>query len=134
MIDIVLLLLRGPCVRPYSVIKCVIQSLTKAIIFELFYYINGYFRVCIEYWSKMPGLPIISINFSWAKSPNFLIMKKSKFTFLFNICENMFLLSMRILERVQPFCTSFKYWDFYFFPPSYVVTKLTYSHSFLMSK
>ena len=33
--------------------------------------------------------------------------------------------AMRILERVQPFCTSFKYWDFYLFPPSYVVTKLT---------
>ena len=35
---------------------------------------------------------------------------------------------MRILEGVQSFFTSFKYWDFsLFFPPTYVVTKLTYS-------
>ena len=27
------------------IIKIELQSLTKAIIFELFYYINGYFRV-----------------------------------------------------------------------------------------
>ena len=39
-----------------------------------------------EYWSKMPSLPIISINFSWAKSHNFFIMEKSKFTMLFIIC------------------------------------------------
>ena len=66
------------------------KSLTIAIIFELFYYINGYFRVYLtdihEYSSKMPCLPIISINFSWAKSHNCFIMEKSKFTLLFNIC------------------------------------------------
>ena len=66
------------------------QSLTKAIIFELFYYINGYIRVYVvdihEYSFKMPYLPIILINFSWAKSHNFFIMEKSKFTLLFNIC------------------------------------------------
>ena len=28
--------------------------------------------------------------------------------------------AMRILERVQAFCTSFDYWDFLIFPPSYV--------------
>ena len=44
------------------------------------------------------------------------------------------ILAMRILERVQPFCTSFKYWDFIFFPPSYVVTKLAYSNRSFMSK
>ena len=33
-------------------------------------------------------LPIILINFSWAKSHNFFKMEKSKFTLLFNICWN----------------------------------------------
>ena len=67
-----------------------LQSLTKAIIFELFYYINDYFRVWLtdihEYSFKMPYLPNILINFSWAKSHNFFIMEKSKLTLLFNIC------------------------------------------------
>ena len=67
-----------------------IQSLRKAIIFVLFYYINGYFRVYLadihEYSFKMQCLPIILINFSWAKSHNFFIMEKSKFTLIFNIC------------------------------------------------
>ena len=34
----------------------------------------------------MPCLPIILINFSWAKSHNFFIKQKSKFTEIFNIC------------------------------------------------
>ena len=33
-----------------------------------------------EYWSKLPCLPIILINFPWATSNNFFIMEKSKFT------------------------------------------------------
>ena len=39
-----------------------------------------------EYSFKMLCLPIILINFSWAKSHNLFIMEKSKFTLLFNIC------------------------------------------------
>ena len=43
--------------------KCflLVQSLTKAIVFELFYYINGYFRVYLTFMNiysfKMPCLP-----------------------------------------------------------------------------
>ena len=40
------------------------------------------------------------------------------------------LLPMRILERVQPYLTP--PWDI--FPPSYVVSKLSYSHRALVSK
>ena len=39
-----------------------------------------------EYSFKLPCLPIISINFSWARSHNLFIMEKLKFTLLFNIC------------------------------------------------
>ena len=67
-----------------------IQSLTKAIIFELFHYINGYFRVqltSMNIHSKCHDYLLhILINFSWAKSHNFFIMEKSKLTLLFNIC------------------------------------------------
>ena len=67
-----------------------VQSLTKAIVFELFYYINGYFRVYLTFMNiysfKMLYLPFILIKFSWAKSHNVFIMEKSKFTLLFNTC------------------------------------------------
>ena len=39
-----------------------------------------------EYSFKMPYLPIILFNFSWAKSHNFFIMEKSKLNLLINIC------------------------------------------------
>ena len=42
--------------------------------------------------------------------------------------------SMRTLEIVQPFFTSFEFWDFLIFPPSYVVSKLSYSQRALGSK
>ena len=41
---------------------------------------------------------------------------------------------MRTLELVQPFFTSFEFWDFFIFPPSYVVSKLSYSQRALGSK
>ena len=36
--------------------------------------------------------PIIFTNFSWAKSHNFFILQKSKFTEIYNICSNWLLL------------------------------------------
>ena len=41
---------------------------------------------------------------------------------------------MRILERVQAFLPLLTIEIFYILPPSYVVTKLTYSHRFLKLK
>ena len=45
-----------------------------------------------------------------------------------------FNITMRTLELVQPFFTSFEFWDFFIFPPSYVVSKLSYSQRALGSK
>ena len=44
------------------------------------------------------------------------------------------LIPMRTLELVQPFFTSFEFWDFFIFPPSYVVSKLSYSQRALGRK
>ena len=69
------------------VIFFIIQSLTIAIIFDLFYYILKWLTF-MNIHPKCHAYLLYYINFSQAKSHNFFKMEKLKFSLLYNICWN----------------------------------------------